>query len=382
MFCAGASGLNHEDVGLFARPCRVIRADPGGELWFYDQNRQYRLDTELTGAQATHVRDFLAFYREHPDDCRLATLSPDREPRPWQGPTMLLEENIVRSLYPAGRNAGKGLTAFQKNNRAKSVYRGMELLLRYRKANAADVPAYCPVLFDRCADSRSNTSSAAGQQIVGDSVRMLSIEVLDLSANIPQGKRTGAVWQALNQKLQGILVHEGKRAKANFEILERFEWTNAFQEKLDQLHTTEHFDLVEQWLDVPPHPVNPEWLSKFVHFRGFDPEKLALIASKCLIYKAPAGTRLFEVGMHDSWNFYLLDGTVALATEGLAISVVEGGTDKSVAPISFLKPRKYTVTTITEVSFIWVHDMLLQSLMQNSTTPPSAPSSHRTQAGG
>jgi len=211
--------------------------------------------------------------------------------------------------------------------------------------------------------------------IAEDSVRALAIEILDLSGIIPPRKRDSPIWKTLNQKLQDSLIREGQRTSTNFEIMENFEWTDVFQEKLDKLHHTERFELVEQWLETPSHPVSPEQLSNFFHFRGLDPKKLALIASKCLIYKAPAGVRLFDAGMWDSWNFYLLDGTVTLATDGIAMAVVKGKTEKSTTPISFLKPRKYAVTTLTEVSFIWVHDVLLQAVLKDAAKlPPAAPS--------
>lgn len=350
--------------------------NPKGELWFYDSNRQYCFDADLTSALAAHIRDFLAFYPEHPDTCRLATVSPNREPKPWRGVTLLLEENVVRNLYPAGRGVAKGLTVFQKKNCEKSIYRGMELLLRHRNASAAEIPVYCPVLFDRHASLSGDASPSPGQLIAEGSVRALAIEILDLSATVPLRKRDSPIWQTLNQKLQASLIREGQRTNTNFEIMENFEWTDVFQEKIDKLHHTERFELVEQWLETPSHPVSPEQLSNFFHFRGLDPKKLALIASKCLIYKAPAGVRLFDAGMWDSWNFYLLDGTVTLATDGMAMAVVEGKTEKSATPISFLKPRKYAVTTLTEVSFIWVHDVLLQAILKDATKLSPAASSN------
>lgn len=355
--------------------------NPKGELWFYDSNRQYCLDADLTNVLAAHIRDFLAFYLEHPDTCRLATVSPNREPKPWRGVTLLLEESVVRSLYPAGRGVAKGLTGFQKKNCEKSIYHGMELLLRHRHANAADTPVYCPVLFDGGAflnDKVPNSVPLTAE----DNPRLMTIEILDLSATVPLRKRDSPIWQTLNQKLQSGLIREGQRTNANFEIMERFEWTDAFQEKIDNLHHSERFEMVEQWLETSSHPVSPERLSNFFHFRDMDPEKLALIASKCLIYRAPAGVRLFDAGMWDSWNFYLLDGTVALAADGMAMALVKGNTAKSTTPISFLKPRKYAVTTLTEVSFIWIHDLLLQAIVKDAAKlSPPASSNLRVQAG-
>lgn len=356
-------------------PSGLYALNPKGELWFYDGDRRYRLDVELTRALSAHIRNFLAYHREHPDACRLGVVSPARESRSWQGPTLLLDEKIVRVLYPAGRGTNKGLTAFQKNNCEKSIYRGMELLLRHRKANAPDSPVYCPILFDRFGAENDCDAPASGELSRGEGVRMLAIDVLDLNAVPSSGNRPGMEWQRLHQKLLGDLIHEGKRATSRFEIMDRFEWTEEFEEELDRLHKTERFEHVERWLDMPAHAVDPEQLRHFVHFRNVDPKKLVLFASKCLVYKAPAGVRLFDVGMSDSWNFYLLDGTVTLATDGIAMAVVKGKTEKSTTPISFLKPRKYAVTTLTEVSFIWVHDVLLQAVLKDAAKlPPAAPS--------
>lgn len=288
-------------------PSGLYALNPQGELWCYDENRRYRLDAGLTQDLSAHLRNFLAYHREHPDACRLGVVFPAREPRPWQGPTLLLDENVVRVLYPAGRSASKGLTAFQRNNREKSIYRGMELLLRHRKTNAPDVPVYCPILFDRFGPENGRGVPVSGGSAGGEGVRMLAIDVLDLNAVPSPGNRPGTAWQRLHQKLLGGLIHEGKRAGSRFELMERFEWTKEFEEKLDRLHETERLEHVERWLDMPAHAVDPEQLRHFTHFRNVDPEKLVLFASKCLVYRAPAGTRLVDAGMRDAWNFYLLD---------------------------------------------------------------------------
>jgi len=50
---------------------------------------------------------------------------------------------------------------------------------------------------------------------------------------------------------------------------------------------------------------------------------------------------------------------------------IDGGTDKAAYPVAFLKPRKYAIESLTPVSFLWVHDLLLEAVLGEMTQPAS-----------
>ena len=124
-----------------------------------------------------------------------------------------------------------------------------------------------------------------------------------------------------------------------------------------RLHEAEPVEPIERWLKIPHQAVSTERLRDFAQFRGLDVTRLIDLAARSLIYTAPAGTCLLGRGMRDNWNLYLLEGSLMLTPADGSTLRVHSGTDKAARPISALKPRQYTIDTLTAVSFIWVHDL-------------------------
>jgi hypothetical protein len=71
---------------------------------------------------------------------------------------------------------------------------------------------------------------------------------------------------------------------------------------------------------------------------------------------------LLERGTNDSWNLYLVDGTVELVAADGVPKTIEGGTPTARNPISCLKPRMYTVSALTRVAFLWIDDRLIEEV--------------------
>jgi len=95
-----------------------------------------------------------------------------------------------------------------------------------------------------------------------------------------------------------------------------------------------------------------------------DHDKLEAIAAQSLIYKVPPGTQLLERGTSDSLNLYLLDGTVKLVAADGVEKFVDGGTAAASNPVSYLKPRMYTVSAFTRVAFLWIDDKLIDEIVR------------------
>jgi hypothetical protein len=374
-------------------PAGLYVLTANGELGTYDAQRQLHIDEPLTRAFAEHNRTFLRAHLQDPlaDDHRIAILFESRQSREWGRLTLSLEDSVLRSLYPAGGRTSGGLTAFQAKSRNMSVYRGMELLLDYRHDGTPDVPVYCPVLFNPHS-TLSGRVSALGHEPDEQERDIPVLDLLNLIATVPAARRVSPAVLALVDKLrQGVIRKDQRRdsllsvqhamvhAEAPVPVEDVFAQI-ARDKRLGRavtlpsvderrLHETDYVEPVERWLKIPHQPVGAERLRAFVQFQGLDAASLAELTARSLIYTAPAGTRLLDRGMRDAWNLYLLEGGLMLTPADGATLRVDGGTDKATYPVAFLKPRKYTVETLTPVSFLWVHDLLLEAVFGEMPRP-------------
>ncbi|MBS1246872.1 MAG: hypothetical protein H6R47_1071 [Proteobacteria bacterium] len=374
-------------------PAGLYVLTANGELGTYDAQRQLQIDEPLTQAFAEHNRAFLHSHLQDPlaGDHRIAILFDSRQPREWGHLMLSLEDAVVRSLYPAsGRTLG-GLTAFQQKSRNMSVYRGMELLLDYRHESAPEVPVYCPVLFNSHS-TLAGRISALGREPHEQERDTPVLDVLNLIAAIPAARGASPAVLALIDKLrQGVIRKDQRRdsllsvqhatSHAQTPVPGEEAYAQIARDKRQgravtitsvderRLHETDHIEPVERWLKIPNQPVDTERLRTFVQFQGFDAAHLVKLTARSLIYTAPAGVRLLERGARDAWNLFLLEGALMLTPADGATLRIDGGTDKAAYPVAFLKPRKYAVETLTPVSFLWVHDLLLEAVLGEMTQP-------------
>ena len=373
-----------------------------GELGRYDAAKAFTVDRDLSQAFGPQIRQLLRSHLAAPsaDTFRLGVVYHAGEERPWNSDTLLLEESVVREVYPVGGPAGQELTAFQKKNREKSIFRGMELLLDYRLDQLSDSPVYCPVLFDR--GTVLDDYAGSFGLVTETGAEMPVAELLNLLAVIPHGRRKTPELAELLGHMHRYIERKGGRLDTQFTIRqERYvasgagvgeaeffdvdkrherqqAWTeDMLQRRLsaaESARRTDQFDQVEQWLERPHRPVDSALLRTFVQFRGLDESRLAMLAEQALVYTAPSAAKLLNLGMKDAWNMYLLEGTVSLVAADGGSLFVTGGTATSASPISFLKPRKYAVTAVTSVSFLWIHDAVLGAVLIPPGPPPAAAS--------
>lgn len=374
-------------------PAGLYVLTASGELGAYDAQRQLHIDEPLSRAFAEHNRDFLRAHLQDPlaDDRRVAILFDSLEPNAWGHLTLSLEDSVVRFLYPAGKRTLGGLTAFQKKSRNLSVYRGMELLLDYRHERKPDEPVYCPVLFNPHS-TLSGRISAIGRKPHEQEHDIPVLDVLNLIAPTPATRRASPAVLALIDKLRQGVVRKDQRRDSRWSVQHGNSYIEvpvpgeeayaelARDKRLGRaitlpsvdarrLHETEYVEPVERWLKIPHQPVSAERMRAFVQFLRLDGSRLAELTARSLIYTAPAGTRLLDRGLRDAWNLYLLEGALMLMPADGATLRVDGGTDKAAYPVAFLKPRKYTVETLTPVSFLWVHDLLLEAVLGEMKQP-------------
>jgi len=363
----------------------VLQAD--GRIGVIGPDNRVEPDDDATQALAAHVARFLAHCAAEPrGPHRIAIVYRTDERRPWGSETLVFDERVVRELYPVSGPMPDELTAFQKKSRENSIYRGVELLLEYRQESIPDAPIFCPVLYDRDTVLSEYPSFLNRAPVEADRATPV-IEVVNLIATIPIARRNVPMVLDLLQKVRDRLIRKDMRRAATFTLIDKvargartdggefFDIDKRAERKLslptgggrprvdlDKLKSLPRFDQIEKWVDRTRRSADAELLRSFAQFRDLDADSLALIAEHSRVYSAPGGTRLLERGMSDDWNMYLIEGTVSLEAADGATLFVAGGSDKAANPIAFLKPRKYSVTSVTAVSFLWIPNALLEGL--------------------
>lgn len=349
------------------------------QLGTYDEAGAFISDPPLSDALAPCLRELLASYLSNPENpaARIGLLYRAPEPRLWDAATLLLEDHVVRDVYPVGGPPSHELTVFQKKNKEKSAYRGAELLIEYRHDAAPDESVYYPLLYDRGTTLDQYPGAGATKQ------RVPVLEVLNLIPALSSRRRHPEV-PALIERMRRDLIRKDLRrgsgltlidlqgrastdgGGAFFDVDKRHDRRDSWRERLAAAEYVQQSDRVanvERWLERPYRPVDAALLRHFLSFRDLESDRLAWLASKALVHTAPAGVTLLSVGAKDAWNMYLLEGTLALAAPDRGSMLVSGGSDKAASPISFLKPRKYAVSAVTPVSFLWVHDAVLAAVL-------------------
>lgn len=371
----------------------VLTSD--GQLGTYDQDGKFVMDAKLTKAFADYNRRFLMTYLQSPEkgNFRLAIIHRTQEKRPWGSETLLLEKSIVRRLYPMTGTTELDLTAFQKKNREKSIYRGMEIFLEYKDVSTPDLPVYCPVLYDR-GKTLGDYAANLDCPVTSADRETPVVEILNMLAGIPVGKRCTPEVAVLKERIYQGIVKKDMRKSAEYTLIEDIrrnavtansDPTNdpyadvdkraerqvtldskAGGQAANHANDSALIGNIASSLIGRPEPAEPEILRIFSRFRDLDHEKLATLAERCLVYKVPPGTQLLERGTMDTSNLYLIDGTVQLVAADGVLKNIEGGTSTASNPISCLKPRMYTVSALTRVAFLWIDDKLVDEIVKNS----------------
>ena len=214
-------------INTLLGPSGLYVLSPKGNLSVYlnhyTDNKKFTLDTELTAALSGHVAGLLKSYQANPDGCsaRVAIVYNSIENKPWGHATFFMEESVVRDVYPVpGGLVGTvnvALTAFQKRNREKSIYRGIEILLAHKaKSRLAN---YCPVLFDRGTTLDRYLPMLGRDEQEGDRKTPV-LEVLNLVANVPTLARNSPAILELHEKLHAVLVNRYMRKESSLALAE------------------------------------------------------------------------------------------------------------------------------------------------------------------
>jgi len=373
---------------LFSKLPGFYILSSNGELGAYNKDGNYLADTVLTRKFSAFNTEFLKYYLDNPDieELRSGIIFQSTLAKPWKSLTLLLETDTLIQLYPMSGTRSNELTGFQKRNREKSVYRGMELFLDYRNEEAPEAPVFCPVLFDRNTGLQ-DYKSIVNKEECESSETIPVIEVLNLVSKLSQSKRQSEAVKELEKSIYKGVVKKGARKTPDLGFTKDIEKTatdgldeDAYsnidkraERALEDLENRVNADTdphqVHQWMLTPIEYVKGDLLRFFAQLAELDIDVLNLLASKSPKHGAAAGAVLLQRGKTDKWSFFLLEGELELeATDG-AKKTVRAGEDSTRNPVSYLKPRMYTVRSLTNVRFLWIHEALIETALKLQPKP-------------
>ncbi len=109
--------------------------------------------------------------------------------------------------------------------------------------------------------------------------------------------------------------------------------------------------------------INARLLARFHPLGGLDEDELFVLEANAGFQEVAKKQCLFSCGSRDEWAYYLLEGRVRLTADDGSQLIVEGGSEAARNPLSNLRPRKYTATTLSAAKLLVIRNDLLSGIM-------------------
>lgn len=394
-------------LSSFTRLSNLLMLGGNGEISRITDQKTFQFDLDLSRRFANYTPAYLREYAAKPDDhrFRIGIIYQSMQPKAWGAETLLFTDAVVHTLYPVTGSREAGLTTFQQKKRENSVYYGIELFLEYALNDSPGVPIFLPILFDP-GKTLGDYANLLGETLSKEDANAPVIEVLNLIGPAAASRKNVEVFVALKEHLRNAFVKKDARKSVESKIMESMRtssgstspavtatepprqtpaasslriapagsisaptagatgtgsayWYNA------ALHEA-ICDKLQKFLR-PGEQADAEQVRHFVRFQELGTSGQRSLAASCPTYVAPAGSVLLEHGTADQWNLYLLEGDIELAAADGEKKVVSGASDKSRNAIAALKPRKFTVTALSRVRFLWLHDSIIAEIQQQQS---------------
>lgn len=340
---------------------------PDGGLGRYDAEGRFSPEPALTGALAARNEALLRRYRAgETADIVLGLVTADIPGRAWRCASLVFSDHALREIYSTSNDESTPLTDFQKSNRIKSLFQGMELVLDARKSSQPQIPRYCPAMFAPEADGETLSARYDLDAVAADRV----FEVLDLMALITPEERHDLAYSNMVMEMVRTRIAPDMRSSPELRLAagaapeiekarpregsEQSPWAD---EPEDRQIVFQDGDPVPYWLLA--------WFAPFNHLNDLQRE---FIARTLRISKRPAGAMLIERGSREDISYYLVEGTVVLKSFDGRDILITGGTKRAQLPVSQLNPHAYTVQADTEVTLIPVSQSMLRKVTRITTT--------------
>lgn len=114
---------------------------------------------------------------------------------------------------------------------------------------------------------------------------------------------------------------------------------------------------------------DPTEISHFWPLDGLTAEDLAVVSQHTEVCRHQAGAMVLSAGTDDTFSWYLGSGAVGLRSGEQAGSVVECASDLSRFPLSNLRPHRYSITALSEVSLFRIDKTVLGRVINRNDNP-------------
>lgn len=115
------------------------------------------------------------------------------------------------------------------------------------------------------------------------------------------------------------------------------------------------------------HPSTDE-LKRFIPLQALSSQQLNLLASVAEIRQAAPHQTLIELGSDDEQTYFLLQGSLLLASKDGHKREIHADDRSATSPIAQLRPRQYQVTCQTPVRYLMIDNAYLENLAANHAT--------------
>lgn len=386
----------------FKRLAGQLMLGPRGELGVVTDSHTFQVNGELTKVFASYTVHYLKEYAANLDDhrFRLGLIFNSTRPHPWGTETLRFTDEVVRMVYPMSTIGSKELTEFQKKKRENSIHFGTELLLTYAMKDTPGVPIFLPVLYDRGTMLMSYENQTSSTVTLTEPLDTPVIEVLNLVGPAMAARKNLEVFVALKERLVSTLIKHDARRPVEMKLMESARAPSALPtahggvppiafppitppvpaataisgpalssdpNARQWYHPSLHDATCERlshYLLQPREYVQAEQIRQFMRFRDLTATQQNELSSSCPAYRAPPNTLLLERGSTDQWNLYLLEGKVELKADDGERKELTSGSDNARNAVAALKPRKFAVTALTPVRFLWIHESIVADIQQ------------------
>lgn len=117
-------------------------------------------------------------------------------------------------------------------------------------------------------------------------------------------------------------------------------------------------------MNRPIPSVDPEALGSFIPLVDLDRDALNMLSRTLSVEHAPPNHQLIELGSVDHWTLYLMEGKLSLTASDGDTHTIEAHTEAARLPISQLKPRIYSVRTLSPVQYLRIGDGVIENLLK------------------
>lgn len=347
---------------------------PRGELGRYQSDGRFVAEADLTSGLADKIDVLMRQYRDGSEEPVIGLVTPSSPEQQWRCASLVFSDSALREYYRTSSDTEAPLTSFQKRNKTKSVFQGMEVLLDAREFDPP-CPRCCPVLFAPEIGGETLCRRYGVASIETGKV----LEVLDLMALLPPEEKRHPYLSRMVVEMQRTRIAPEMRSGPDLVLAAQ---QGAAARAAPSLEPEPEPESSGPWLEDTRNremsfndgdPVTYWLLGLFSPFNELNDLQRQFIARGYTVTKINAGRTLVERGSLDDLSVYLIEGTIELeAFDGKRIDIV-GGTRRASLPISQLRPHAYTVKAATDVTVILVSQKMIRDITRITTTYKNRP---------